>query len=603
DWLGFEYIWVKVFDDDSAASPLDTLTIQVVDQTVPPQIQSLPIVEFDEDESSAHNLDDYVTDADNDNSRLYWQITGGDSVQAVINPNTHVAIFSAYENWFGQETLKVKVTDPDGNADSTSVQVEVNSVNDAPVFYNLPNVNLSENKSKSIDLKNYSMDIDNPYSDLNWEHDQAQNIIIDIDEDNGIANFSVSQDWNGRERITLYVSDIHGQRDTATTWVYSQNEQNAPQISAPDTIQIWEDHQRQLELDPMVTDPDDDNDELTWLVSTNGPIELDLNDDTRILTLMPPADWNGQNDIFLQAEDPNGNIAFDTLQVHVLNINDKPVVDHPGDIFIYENTTYSLNLKDYIWDGDGYDDLETLELEPLRGNNSFIGFYLDRHSLYITFFAPPGYMGRETFQLKVIDKAGEAAQTTFGVEVSLYRFVDKISIGAYGSPTVIRVEWNTLQASRDFIQYGPSLPYDSKTPIEDALTTEHETVIADLKPEQSYAFRIVSERANGQISYSQDTTFTTGSLSNEINVFPIPFRASAMNHQSDGISFTNLPSNAQILIFNVLGELVFKTDTTAPLFRWPVVNDSGKEVHSGVYLYVIKEGNKKTASGKLIVIR
>jgi len=54
----------------------------------------------------------------------------------------------------------------------------------------------------------------------------------------------------------------------------------------------------------------------------------------------------------------------------------------------------------------------------------------------------------------------------------------------------------------------------------------------------------------------------------------------------------------------LLGEPVFKTTNVNPVYRWNVKNNAGRDVQSGLYLYVIRDGkNKKVKSGKLIIVR
>jgi len=129
-------------------------------------------------------------------------------------------------------------------------------------------------------------------------------------------------------------------------------------------------------------------------------------------------------------------------------------------------------------------------------------------------------------------------------------------------------------------------------------------VLANLEPNQTYHFRVVSENQNGRIVFSADSIFTTGEKSEEVNVFPIPYRANDPQHQ-DGIFFTNLKGGSRITIYNLLGEVVFKTDKLNELmFRWDVKNNAAKDIHSGLYLYVILDHKKKRyATGKILIVR
>ncbi|MCB0282688.1 MAG: T9SS type A sorting domain-containing protein [Calditrichae bacterium] len=86
----------------------------------------------------------------------------------------------------------------------------------------------------------------------------------------------------------------------------------------------------------------------------------------------------------------------------------------------------------------------------------------------------------------------------------------------------------------------------------------------------------------------------------KINAYPIPYREDV--HGNTGIIFDNLPEQSTLVIYNFLGEPVFKEADLSGTYTWLVVNDSGKKVGSGLYLYRIKSKNK-TISGKLVVVR
>jgi hypothetical protein len=84
--------------------------------------------------------------------------------------------------------------------------------------------------------------------------------------------------------------------------------------------------------------------------------------------------------------------------------------------------------------------------------------------------------------------------------------------------------------------------------------------------------------------------------------FPVPFRPS----QGDkNITFTQLPSEGKIRIYTVSGELVKKmdfSDLTDSKIIWDVANDSGDNLGSDVYIYVIESGSNKKM-GKIMVVR
>ncbi|MBI4217716.1 MAG: Ig-like domain-containing protein [Elusimicrobia bacterium] len=85
--------------------------------------------------------------------------------------------------------------------------------------------------------------------------------------------------------------------------------------------------------------------------------------------------------------------------------------------------------------------------------------------------------------------------------------------------------------------------------------------------------------------------------------YPVPFRPS-QGHTK--ITFANLPSEGNIRIYTVDGELAKKIDFVATSGEskkeWDVKNDDGEEMASDVYLYVIESGSNQR-KGKLVVVR
>ncbi len=77
-----------------------------------------------------------------------------------IDPGSHIATFSAAENWYGTDDLWFYVADPEQNMDSVLVSIQVNSLNDEPLLQELPDLDMSINLSTQIDLKDYAFDVE-----------------------------------------------------------------------------------------------------------------------------------------------------------------------------------------------------------------------------------------------------------------------------------------------------------------------------------------------------------------------------------------------------------------------------------------------------------
>ncbi len=596
-WSGFEYIQARVIDPENAWAQ-DTITVQVFNESQAPVLSTLPEIVINEDEQTTVDLNKYVDDPDTPNQNLFWEASGVENLVVEIDYQTKIMRVKGQPDWFGSEQFWLKVTDPEQQSDSVQVTVTVLPVNDAPYFQNFPVVDLSEQNPRSIAYQNYINDIDNSVDELFVrfiEHDSVQ-----MSLQGEQLQFQVAEDWYGSQQVTLIVQDPAGAADSTLVLVYRQNLARAPRIIGLDTLHIWEDQHRKISLRNKVSDPDNSSDQITWEVLTGVNVKVQLDSENDEALLQPEANWWGEEQLVFKATDPDGYFDFDTLKVYVQPVNDPPELKSIPDLTMLAGTYHTIDLKEYLYDADGYDDLVKIEL--LNNPNSYIGYFLTDNNFRATFFAPQGYHGNETFMLRVTDRFNEQAVAIFVVKVLARTVKSGITVSTFGSGTVMNFSWISRMPTRDLIEYSLDYSFDQKTQQEEQFTTEHQFTLENLEPDQTYHFRIVSLDENGNVVVNPDSTFTTGKAVNEVNVFPIPYRKNDPQ-SGDGIYFTNLGQQTTLTILNLLGEMVLqKMLTNQPVFRWDLKNSSGREVHSGVYFYHVKTDGK-TYRGKLIIIR
>lgn len=123
--------------------------------------------------------------------------------------------------------------------------------------------------------------------------------------------------------------------------------------------------------------------------------------------------------------------------------------------------------------------------------------------------------------------------------------------------------------------------------------------IADM-PETGTIFRIESTKPNvpfeDKFSISTEKAFVDNNLAKtqtgDINVFPNPYygvNTEELNRFNRFVTFTHLPANAIIRIFNIAGVLIKKIEKNdaGQFLRWDLANESGLPVASGLYLAYI----------------
>ena len=79
----------------------------------------------------------------------------------------------------------------------------------------------------------------------------------------------------------------------------------------------------------------------------------------------------------------------------------------------------------------------------------------------------------------------------------------------------------------------------------------------------------------------------------DINVFPNPYygiNSEELNKYNRFVTFTHLPDNAKVRIFNLAGVLVrtIEKDEEGQFLRWDLANNAGLPVASGLYIAYIE---------------
>jgi len=99
---------------------------------------------------------------------------------------------------------------------------------------------------------------------------------------------------------------------------------------------------------------------------------------------------------------------------------------------------------------------------------------------------------------------------------------------------------------------------------------------------------------------------------NDVRVYPNPFKPYDGTPETgkpydgslhSGIIFDNLTEGATIKIFNLAGELVYEESGITGKVQWNAKNEKGKEVASGVYIYLVTDKDGRKATGKVVIVR
>ena len=281
-----------------------------------------------------------------------------------------------------------------------------------------------------------------------------------------------------------------------------------------------------------------------------------------------------------------------------------PKVNFPSEMYIKAGEFKTINFYNYVIDPDNADNTLTCSVKGYT--NIQIDSSTTNQNGIIKLTAPDSFNDDEllTFTVNDPDSFFDVAQMIVHPLPSGSEDVVLTGITVHLSAVCssASISWVTNVETRDIIKYGENTNYTDQKSADIQWGTTHQALLEDLKQGTNYHFQITSTDRNNLSFSTADSVFETCVLSGNINVYPIPYRA-GHPEDGDGIHFTNLPEGSNLIIFNVLGDPVFSKNGLKGQYLWNVKNNNQKSLHTGVYLYVIKKGDKKLISDKLIIIR
>jgi hypothetical protein len=357
DQFGSATVTVTVSDGDLTANDTFVLTVDPINDG--PVVSDILDQSVEEGSSFvAINLDDHVSDVDNDDSELSWGYAGNSELTVDINPTTRVAVISIPNaEWNGEETITFTASDPGLLSDNDAATFTVTPVNDPPVVTDIPDQSVAEGESfVTITLDDFVSDIDNAVAEMTWSASEATNLSITIVD--RVATITVlDENWNGDETITFTATDpgALSDGDDVTFTVTPVND--APVISdIPDATIAEGGNFADIILDDYVNDVDNDDAEISWSASETTNLTVTIVDRVASISLNDP-EWNGNETVTFTATDPGELSDTDDATFTVTSVADPPVVTDIPDQTVAEGESFAIiSLDDFVSDLDNTDD-------------------------------------------------------------------------------------------------------------------------------------------------------------------------------------------------------------------------------------------------------
>jgi len=232
--------------------------------------------------------------------------------------------------------------------------------NSPPVVANIPNQTIQEGNSfATIQLDNFVTDPDNVDSEISWSYTGNNELSISIDG-NRIATITTpNSEWNGSETITFIATDPEGDSGSDDVIFTVTNINDGPVISdIPDQIINEGSSFATINLDNFVTDPDNEDSEITWSFSGYDKLSVDV-DGNRVATVsIPDENWNGNETINFTAKDP-GNVSNSRAVSFTVNpVNDPPVISGAPELVEFvSDTSATVDIRGLTSDVETSNDL------------------------------------------------------------------------------------------------------------------------------------------------------------------------------------------------------------------------------------------------------
>ncbi|OCP91844.1 RTX toxin, partial [Vibrio parahaemolyticus] len=322
---------------------------------------------------------------------------------SVIVNNDGTVTYTPDENYVGKDTFTYVVTSG-GVSESTTVEVNVTPVSDAPVAKD-DIATTQEDTAVTIDVLPNDTDADGDKLSIESASVPKEQGTVEVVD--GKLVFTPAENFNGDAEITYTVTD-GALTDQATVKVTVNAVNDTPVVESNIADQtLAEDFTPYtIDLNIAFSDVDNVDGELTFSVSGNSNIQVAIVND--IATITPTADWNGSETLTFTATVPSGESVSQTVNFTVAPVADivadkaTVVEDTPTIIKVLDNDTFESTDK-------------VVSLDAENGPKN--GTVIVNNDGTVTYTPNDNYVGEDTFTY-IVTSGGVSESTTVSVDVT-----------------------------------------------------------------------------------------------------------------------------------------------------------------------------------------
>ncbi|MGG0832011.1 Ig-like domain-containing protein [Priestia aryabhattai] len=384
-----------VVSDGQGGTAISTITITILPVNDPPVgPNEITIVTPEETPVTSQIV---ATDPDGEVLTYTLQDPPTNGVAVVNGDGTFT--YTPNENYTGNDTFTVLISDPSGAFIVTNVLVIVTPVNDAPV---VPDYAFVINEDTSLNSRVVATDVDgNPLTYGLLTGPANGTVVVNPD---GSYSYTPNENYNGVDSFSVVVSDGQGGTSISTITITIQPVNDPPVGPVVVTLVTNED----TSISNQITALDPDGEVLTYALQdppTNG-VAVVNGDGT--FTYTPNENYTGNDTFTVLISDPSGAFIVTNVLVIVTPVNDAPVV--PDYAFVINEDT-NLNSQVVATDVDGNPLTYRLLIGPANGT-----VVVNPDGSY-SYTPNENYNGVDSFSVVVSDGQGGTAISTITITI------------------------------------------------------------------------------------------------------------------------------------------------------------------------------------------
>ncbi len=352
------------------------------------------------DEDKEITIDVLANDSDNDGDSLTIK-----SVTNATNGKVEIKdgkiIYTPNSNFNGKDSFTYTIEDSSATQSSATVNIVIDSINDAPLAKN-DNVNTKYETKVTINVLENDRDIDGDNLTIK-SVTEAKNGNVEIKD--GKIEYTPNSGFSGNDLFNYQIKDSNGANSTGTVNIIVESKPNTPPVANEDSVKTDED--KEITIDVLSNDSDNDGDSLT-IKSVTEP----KNGTTKIyngqVEYIPNSNYNGDDSFTYTIEDSSKATATAKVNIVIKAINDAPLAnDDSAQTDINKTVTVDVINNDSDIDGDSLiiESISTPTYGDVVINNGKVDYTPHKD-----------FSGKDSFTYKISD--GELdSEATVNIEV------------------------------------------------------------------------------------------------------------------------------------------------------------------------------------------